>query len=313
VLIPAQRPVPQPKADEVLIKVAVAGVNRPDCLQRAGSYDPPPGASDLPGLEVSGTVVAKGAAADRWQLGDKVCALANGGGYAEYCTAPQTQCLPVPDGFDMLQAGAVPETYFTVWPNVFERGRLRPGETLLVHGGASGIGTTAIQLAHQFGSKVIATVSSAKKAEICSALGADRVINYNQEDFVAVVKEFTGGRGADVILDMVGGDYVKRNLQSLAVDGRLVQIAFLRSPQVELNLAPLMVKRQTITGSTLRPQSTGQKAAIADALRERVWPLLAAGKVKPVIDTVFTLRQAAEAHALMESNRNIGKILLQVE
>lgn len=312
VLVPAQRALPRLQADEVLIQVAVAGVNRPDCLQRAGQYDPPPGASDLPGLEVAGTVVAKGSAASRWQIGDKVCALANGGGYAEYCAAPETQCLPVPDGFDMLQAGALPETYFTVWTNVFERGQLQPGETLLLHGGASGIGTTAIQLAHARGSKVIATVGSDKKAQMCRELGADQAINYHEEDFVDAVKEFSGGRGANVILDMVGGDYVKRNLRSLAVDGRLVQIAFLRSPQVELNLAPLMVKRQTITGSTLRPQSTAQKAAIAEALQREVWPLLEQGTVKPIIDTVFSLADAADAHAMMESNQNIGKILLQV-
>ena len=313
VLLPAQRPLPELKAGEVLIEVAVAGVNRPDCLQRAGSYDPPPGASNLPGLEVAGTIVACSADATRWQRGDKVCALANGGGYAEYCAVPETQCLPLPQGFDMLQAAAVPETYFTVWGNVFERGRLQSGETLLVHGGASGIGTTAIQLAHVRGSKVIATVGSAGKAEVCASLGADRVVNYKEEDFVDAVKQFTGGRGADVILDMVGGDYVKRNLISLAIDGRLVQIAFLRSPQVELNLAPLMVKRQTITGSTLRPQSIGQKAAIADALHDQVWPLLEAGKVKPIIDTVFLLEEAAKAHAMMEANQNIGKILLQVK
>ncbi|MFO1352364.1 MAG: NAD(P)H-quinone oxidoreductase [Gammaproteobacteria bacterium] len=312
VLKPAERPLPAPKPNEVLIQVAFAGVNRPDCLQRQGHYAPPPDASDLPGLEVAGTVVALGSEAKDWRVGDRVCALTHGGGYAEYCVAPASQCLPIPQSFDLLQAAALPETFFTVWSNVFTRGRLQPGETLLVHGGASGIGTTAIQLAHAFGSRVITTVGSADKAQACLQLGADRAVNYRDEDFVKVVKDFTEGRGADVILDMVGGDYVARNLQCLAMEGRLVQIAFLRSPKVEINLAPLMIKRQTITGSTLRPQSVESKAAIARGLHERVWPLLDKGRVKPVIDSVFALSEAAQAHALMESNRHIGKIILRV-
>jgi putative PIG3 family NAD(P)H quinone oxidoreductase len=312
VLQPAERPLPELKPHEVLIEVAYAGVNRPDCLQRAGNYAPPPDASDLPGLEVAGTVVAKGTAVTQWQLGEQVCALTHGGGYAEYCAAPAGQCLPIPKGFDLLQAAALPETYFTVWVNVFDRGRLQSGETLLVHGGASGIGTTAIQLAHARGARVIATVGSAEKLAVCKTLGADRVVNYHEEDFVEAVKIVTAGKGADVILDMVGGDYIPRNLKCLAMDGRLVLIAFLRGSVAEINFAPLMVKRQTITGSTLRPQSIEQKAAIANALREQVWPLLEAGRVKPIIDQVFALREAAQAHALMEANKNIGKIMLRV-
>ena len=312
VLVPAQRPLPELKTTEVLVKVAAAGVNRPDCMQRAGNYDPPPDASDLPGLEVAGTVVAKGADVTRWQVGDQVCALTNGGGYAEYCVAPQGQCLPPPKGFDLLKAAALPENYFTVWPNVFVRGRLQAGETLLVHGGASGIGTTAIQLAHARGSKVIATAGGAEKVAICEKLGADRVINYRDEDFVTAVKEFTDGKGADVILDMVGGDYIKRNLKCLAIEGRLVLIAFLRGPVAEINFAPVMINRQTITGTTLRPQSAESKAAIADALNEHAWPLLEAGTIKPLIDKVFDLRDANQAHAMMEANQNIGKIMLRV-
>ena len=312
VLKPAQRSVPQLQDNEVLIQVAYAGVNRPDCQQRAGNYNPPPGASDLPGLEVAGTIVALGSAVTQWQLGDQVCALTHGGGYAEYCAAPATQCLPIPQGFTLEQAAALPENYFTVWTNVFDRGRLQPGETLLLHGGASGIGTTAIQLAHARGSKVIATVGSARKAEVCRELGADRVVNYREEDFVEVVNAETDGHGADVILDMVGGDYIPRNMKALALDGRLVFIAFLRGPKAELNFAQLMVRRQTITGSTLRPQSIEAKAAIADNLRQHVWPLLEQGTIKPILDTQFTLTEAAKAHTMMEANENIGKIMLQV-
>ena len=312
VLKPAQRPVPQLQDNEVLIQVAYAGVNRPDCQQRAGNYNPPPGASDLPGLEVAGTIVALGSAVTQWQLGDQVCALTHGGGYAEYCAAPATQCLPIPQGFTLEQAAALPENYFTVWTNVFDRGRLQPGETLLLHGGASGIGTTAIQLAHARSSKVIATVGSARKAEVCRELGADRVVNYREEDFVEVVNAETDGHGADVILDMVGGDYIPRNMKALALDGRLVFIAFLRGPKAELNFAQLMVRRQTITGSTLRPQSIEAKAAIADNLRQHVWPLLEQGTIKPILDTQFTLTEAAKAHTMMEANENIGKIMLQV-
>jgi len=311
-LAPAQRPIPQPAPGEVLIQVATAGVNRPDCLQRQGSYPPPPGASDIPGLEVAGTISALGSGVDTWTVGDPVCALLTGGGYAEYCIAPALQCLPIPTGLTLQQAAALPETFFTVWSNVFDRGRLQPGETLLVHGGASGIGTTAIQLAKALGSRVLTTVGSADKIPPCLKLGAERVINYRDEDFVQVVKSATNNRGVDVILDMVGGDYMQRNLSALAVEGRLVFIAFLRGAKVELNLAPVMMKRLTVTGSTLRARPIADKAPIAHALRETVWPLLTSGKVNPIIDRVFPLSEAASAHTLMESNRHIGKILLQV-
>ena len=312
VLRPGRRPVPAPGPDEVLIQVAAAGVNRPDILQRQGGYAPPPGASDIPGLEVSGTVVACGAAVADWKAGDRVMAQVAGGGYAEYCPAPAVQCLPVPQGFDLPLAAAVPETFFTVWTNVFERGRLKAGETFLVHGGSSGIGTTAIQLAHHFGAKVITTVGSDDKAAACRKLGADLALNYRSQDFVAEVMRATGDKGADLILDMVGGDYINRNLKCLAVEGRLVQIAFLQGSKAEINLAALMVKRQTITGSTLRPRSVAEKGAIAAALRRQVLPLLDAGKVKPVLHQTFPLAQAADAHRLMESSAHIGKIVLTV-
>jgi putative PIG3 family NAD(P)H quinone oxidoreductase len=263
-------------------------------------------------LEVAGTVVDLGAGVDDRRLGDRVCALLSGGGYAEYCVAPAAQCLPVPPGLDLVQAAALPETFFTVWANVFERAHLQPGETLLVHGGSSGIGTTAIQLAREFGSPVFVTVGGADKARVCEELGAGRAINYRDSDFVEVIKELTQGRGVDVILDMVGGDYVQRNLSALALEGRLVQIAFLRGARVELNLTPVMLKRLTLTGSTLRARPVAEKAAIARALRERVWPLLEAGKIKPVIYRTFPLTEAAAAHRLMESNRHIGKIVLTV-
>jgi len=311
VLVPSKRPLPVPRAHEVLVEVAFAGVNRPDCMQRAGHYAPPPDASDLPGLEIAGRIVALGPDAGPWQRGDRVCALAHGGGYAEYCAVPAGQCLPVPAGFDLAQAAALPENCFTVWSNVFDRGRLASGETLLVHGGASGIGTTAIQIARARGARVIATAGSDRKVAVCRDLGADTAINYREDDFVTAVKAVTGDRGADVILDMVGGDYVPRNLQALAVDGRLVMIAFLRGSTVDLDLAPLMVRRQTLTGSTLRPQSREAKAAIAHALREHVWPLLEAGTVRPVIDRTFALAEAAQAHAVMEAGENIGKLLLR--
>ncbi len=310
VLAPATRRLPQPQQGEVLIKVAAAGVNRPDVLQRTGGYAPPPGASDIPGLEVAGTVAALGPGATGWKLGDQVCALVAGGGYAEYCAAPAAQCLPVPKGLDLIQAAGLPETYFTVWTNVFDRGRLQSGESFLVHGGSSGIGTTAIQLAHRFGARVFTTAGSDEKCAACRALGADHAINYRSQDFVQAIGEATGGKGVDLILDMVGGDYVKQNLKILAVEGRLVQIAFLKGSTVELNLAPLMVKRQTLTGSTLRPRSVAEKAVIADALRAKVWPLLAAGKVKPLIHATFPLADAAGAHRLMESSAHIGKIVL---
>ncbi|MFO7642462.1 MAG: NAD(P)H-quinone oxidoreductase [Candidatus Competibacteraceae bacterium] len=311
-LRPTQRPVPQPAPGEVLIQVAAAGVNRPDCLQRQGSYPPPPGASDIPGLEVAGTVVALGAGVDAWRVGDPVCALLTGGGYAEYCVAPAPQCLPIPTGLSAQQAAALPETFFTVWSNVFDRARLQPGEILLVHGGASGIGTTAIQLAKALGSRVFATVGGGEKVQPCLDLGAERAIDYREEDFVQVIKDVTRNRGVDVILDMVGGDYVQRNLSALAVEGRLVFIAFLRGAKMELNLAPVMMKRLTITGSTLRARPVADKAPIAQALREIVWPLLENGAIRPLIDRVFPLTEAAAAHTLMESNRHIGKLLLRV-
>ncbi|KHQ53224.1 NAD(P)H-quinone oxidoreductase [Mameliella alba] len=309
VLKPTTRPMPQPAAGQVVLKVAYAGVNRPDALQRAGSYAPPPGASDLPGLEASGEVVALGAGVDSLSLGDKVCALLPGGGYAEYVATPAAHCLPVPQGMDMKEAACLPETFFTVWSNVFQRGGLQAGERFLVHGGSSGIGTTAIQLAHHFGARVFATAGSDAKCKACTDLGADRAINYRDEDFVSVMKE---EGGANLILDMVGGDYLPRNVKSLAEDGRLVQIAFLQGPKVELNFALVMVRRLTITGSTLRPQSDLAKARIAESLREKVWPLLDAGKVAPVMDSEFPMDQAAEAHARMESSGHIGKIVLKV-
>ena len=312
VLVPDRIPVPEPGPGEVLIKVAAAGVNRPDVLQRKGGYAPPPGASDVPGLEVAGEVVALGADAERWRVGDRVMALVAGGGYAEYCVAPGPQVLPVPGSLSMTEAGAVPETFFTVWTNVFERGRLRPGESFLVHGGSSGIGTTAIQLASSFGATVLATAGSADKCRACEGLGAERAINYREEDFVAAAREATGGKGVDLILDMVGGDYVDRNLKALAVEGRLVQIAWLQGAKVSLDLTPIMLKRLTYTGSTLRARSVEQKGEIARALEARVWPLLASGKVKPLIYRTFPLAEAAAAHALMESSEHTGKIVLTV-
>jgi putative PIG3 family NAD(P)H quinone oxidoreductase len=312
VLKPGKRPVPIIGAEEVLIKVAAAGINRPDVLQRTGNYTPPPGASDLPGLEVAGTIVAVGSAVTDWKVGHQVMALVAGGGYAEYCAAPAPQCLPVPHGFSMIEAAAVPETFFTVWTNVFDRGRLKAGETFLVHGGSSGIGTTAIQLAHLFGARVITTVGSADKAEACRKLGADLAINYREQDFVAEVMAATEKRGADLILDMVGGDYINRNLACLAVEGRMVHIAFLQGAKAEINLASVMVKRQTITGSTLRPQSVAKKGEIAASLKAQVLPLFEAGKAKPVIYKTLKLAEAADAHRLMESSAHIGKIVLTV-
>src|SRR3954468_4427599 len=312
VLKPAKRSLPTVGAEEVLIKVAAAGINRPDVLQRTGNYTPPPGASDLPGLEVAGTVAAIGSGVKNWKIGDPVMALVSGGGYAEYCAAPAPQCLPVPKGFSMIEAAAVPETFFTVWTNVFDRGRLKAGETFLVHGGSSGIGTTAIQLAHLFGAKVITTVGGADKAEGCRKLGADLAINYREADFVEAGTKFTEERGVDLILDMVGGDYINRNLACLGVDGRLVQIAFLQGAKAEINLASVMMKRQTITGSTLRPRSVAQKGEIAAALTAQVLPLFEAGKAKPVIYKTLKLAEAAEAHPLMESSAHIGKIVLSV-
>jgi putative PIG3 family NAD(P)H quinone oxidoreductase len=285
-------------------------VNRPDLLQRAGSYPPPPGASPVLGLEVAGTLAALGGEVADWREGDSVCALVPGGGYAEYCLAPAPHCLPVPRGLSMVEAAGLPETFFTVWSNVFDRGRLQPGESFLVHGGSSGIGTTAIQLAHAFSARVFATAGSPEKCAVCTELGAERAIDYRREDFTAIVKEATEGRGVDVILDMVGGPYVEKNLRALAVEGRLVQIAFLQGSKVTLDLVHLMMRRQTITGSTLRPRSVADKAAIARALREKVWPLIEAKRVRPLIDRSFPLAEAAEAHRLMQSSAHIGKIIL---
>jgi NADPH2:quinone reductase len=312
VLRPVERPVPQPGDGELLIAVAAAGVNRPDIAQRNGSYPPPPGASDLPGLEVAGSVAATAGDVGGWQVGDAVCALVSGGGYAEYVAVPATQVLPVPQGYDMVRAAALPETFFTVWTNVFDRGRLAAGEDFLVHGGSSGIGTTAIQLARAVGSRVFTTVGSADKAAACLELGAALAVNYHDEDFVEAVRGATDGNGVDVILDMVGGDYLPRNIRCLKPDGRLVQIALMRGARGELDLARVMTRRLTITGSTLRPQSVAAKAAIADNLRARVWPKLDAGEIGPVVHATFPLAEAAAAHALMETSGHIGKIILTV-
>ncbi|MAG98337.1 MAG: NAD(P)H-quinone oxidoreductase [Alphaproteobacteria bacterium] len=310
VLQVVSRPLPEPAAQEILIKVAAAGINRPDAMQRAGVYPPPPGASDLPGLEVAGTVVASGNEVTAWQVGDTVCALVSGGGYAEYCLAPETQALPVPASLSMVEAAALPETAFTVWTNVFERGRLQPGEVLLVHGGSSGIGTIAIQMATVLGARVLTTAGSDEKCRACEKLGAVQGINYRQQDFVEQVKEATDGNGVDVILDMVGGDYLGRNLAALAPEGRLVQIAVQKGAEVTLPLLTVMVKRLSITGSTLRPQSVAAKAAMAQGLRQSIWPLLESGRIKPVIDSSYPLAAAAEAHARLESGDHIGKIVL---
>jgi NADPH2:quinone reductase len=310
VLKPATRPVPQPGKGQVVIKVAAAGINRPDVLQRQGAYPAPPGASDLPGLEVAGTIAALGEGA-AGRLGDAVCALVAGGGYAEYVTADARHCLPVPAGLDMVQAAALPETFFTVWHNVVERGGLKAGERFLVHGGASGIGTTAIQLAKALGATVFATANGAAKCAACRSLGADRAIDYATEDFVEVIKAETP-KGVDVILDMVGGDYIPRNIKALAADGRLVNIAFLKGSTAELNLMAVMLKRLTLTGSTLRPQSDAAKARMAASLAETVWPLIERGTIRPVVHATFPLTQAADAHRLMESNAHIGKIVLTV-
>jgi putative PIG3 family NAD(P)H quinone oxidoreductase len=309
-LVPEPRPLPQPAEGEVLVKVAAAGVNRPDVAQRQGNYPPPKGATDIPGLEIAGEVVALGPGVRRLKLGDKVMALVVGGGYAEYCPAHESHCLPVPAGLSMVEAAAIPETFFTVWHNTFERGRLAAGETLLVHGGSSGIGTVAIQLAKAFGARVVTTAGSAEKCEACRKLGADVAINYKTEDFVAATKAATAGLGAEVVLDMVGGDYIERNYEAAAIDGRIVQIAFLGSSKATVDFRRLMLKRLTHTGSTLRARSVADKAAIARAVEDRVLPLIAAGKVKPLIDSTFPLREAAAAHALMESSAHIGKIVL---
>lgn len=309
VLRPVTRPMPQPGKGQVVIKVAAAGINRPDVLQRAGAYPAPPGASDLPGLEVSGTIAALGDGVTAWAIGDAVCALAAGGGYAQYVAVDARHCLPIPAGLDMIQAAALPETAFTVWHNVFERGQLQPGERVLIHGGAGGIGTTAIQMAKALGATVFTTAGGAAKCEACVELGADRAIDYTSEDFVEVIKAETKG-GVNVILDMIGGDYIARNVRALAADGRLVSIAFLKGSTAELNFMPIMLKRLTLTGSTLRPQSDDAKARMATALREKVWPHVESGKIRPVIHATFGLTNAAEAHRLMEANTHIGKIVL---
>jgi putative PIG3 family NAD(P)H quinone oxidoreductase len=312
VLLPETRSVPTPGPGEILVKVHAAGVNRPDVAQRSGAYPPPPGASDLPGLEISGEVAALGTGTIRHKLGDKVMSLVAGGGYAQYCIAQDAQAMPVPAGLSMLEAGATPETLMTVWHNVFERGALQPGETLLIHGGSSGIGTMAIQLATAFGSKVIVTVGSQDKADACLKLGAVRAVNYKSEDFVAVVKAETSGAGANVILDMVGGDYIERNYETAAIDGRIVQIAFLGGPKATVNFTKLMIKRLTHTGSTLRPRSNADKAAMVAAIEAKVMPLLREGRIKPVIDSTFPLEKAADAHRRMETSGHIGKIVLAV-
>lgn len=312
VLQPCERPMPELKPGEILIRVHAAGVNRPDVFQRLGQYPVPPGASDLPGLEVAGEIVDGDLGNSGFSKGDMVCALVQGGGYAEYCAAPLAQCLPVPQGLSALEAAALPETFFTVWSNVFQRGALGEGETLLVQGGSSGIGTTAIQLAKALGHRVFATAGSADKCRACEDLGAERAINYKTEDFAPIVKELTGGKGVDVVLDMVGGDYVAREVSCLADDGRIVIIALLGGAKANVDLGQVLRRRLTITGSTLRPRPVAFKARIARELRERVWPLLAAGQIKPVIYKTFPLEEAAAAHTLMESSAHVGKIMLRV-
>ncbi|WAR44247.1 NAD(P)H-quinone oxidoreductase [Methylomonas rapida] len=308
----SELPKPAPAQHQVLIQVAAAGVNRPDLLQRQGAYPPPPDASPILGLEVAGTIVEMGDEVKNFRAGDAVCALVTGGGYAEYCLASASCCLPIPDGFSLTEAAALPETFFTVWSNVFERGRLAPGETLLVHGGGSGIGTTAIQLAQAFGNKVYVTAGSADKCQRCLALGADAAIDYRQQDFVESIHHLTEGKGVDVILDMIGGDYFPRNLKCLATDGRLLQIAIQNGMKNEINLWAIMAKRLTVTGSTLRTRDDAFKANIARQLRDKVWPLLEAGKIRPVIDSIFPLADAEHAHARMASNQHFGKIILEI-
>ena len=310
VLKSSVRSIPKPKRNEVLIKISYAGINRPDVLQRSGSYLPPPGASDLPGLEASGIIFAIGENVTNWEVGDEVCALLPGGGYAEYAVTQASHCLPVPTGMSLKQAAALPETLFTVWSNVFQRGGLKPNEKFLVHGGSSGIGTMAIQLANLFGSEVYATAGSEAKCSACEELGAIRAINYNKEDFLEVIKSIGG---VHLILDMVGGAYIEKNIKALVDDGRLVQIAFLKGAKVELNFAQIMTRRLTVTGSTLRPQSDLSKSQIASELLEKIWPLLSTGRINPVINSVFDLNDVSSAHLLMESSKHIGKIILKVD
>lgn len=313
VLTQVERPMPKVGSGEVLIRVQAAGVNRPDVMQRLGHYPPPPGASDIPGLEVAGVIDQVAPDVTAWRKGDQVCALVSGGGYAEYCAAPAGQCLPIPRGLDVGSAAGLPETVFTVWTNVFERGRLKSGETLLVHGGTSGIGTTAIQIAHTLGARVFATAGSAEKCRACASLGADLAVNYREIDFVSAIKEATGGRGVDVVLDMVAGDYLARNLDVLAMEGRLVQIAALNGASVTLNVWPILQRRLTITGSTLRARSVGEKSALARAVRQQVWPLYESGRVKPVIYATYPLAEASLAHRVMEAGAHIGKLILLVQ
>ena len=308
-----ERPLPAPKQGEVLIKIAAAGINRADCYQRQGAYPPPPGASDILGLEVSGTIVALGEGVINWKVGDKVCALVSGGAYAQYCTAHSGSCFAIPTGYDWVKAAALPETFMTVWSNVWMRAALKPSETLLVQGGSSGIGTTAIQLAKAFGHRVFVTAGSAEKCAACEKLGAEKAINYHTEDFVEVVKKLTDGRGVNVILDMVGGDYIPRELNALAEEGRIVLIAFQRGMQASVELGLIMRRRLTVTGSTLRARDETFKTAVAGAVKEKIWPLLESGKLAPVISATFPLAQAADAHRLMESSQHIGKIILTVE
>jgi putative PIG3 family NAD(P)H quinone oxidoreductase len=312
VLQPVERETPEPGDGEILVRVRAAGVNRPDCLQRQGGYPPPPGASDIPGLEIAGEVMALGKGVDQFRIGDSVCGLVAGGGYAEFCPVHQTNALPLPSGFSFSEAAAIPETYFTVWHNVFQRGGLKKGETFLVHGGSSGIGTTAIQLAKEFGATVFATAGSADKCKACLELGADRAINYKTEDFVKVLKDETDGAGVDLILDMVGGDYIDRNFDAAAIEGRIVQIAFLNGAVAQANFSRLMLKRLTHTGSTLRARTIEFKADIASELRQHVWPLLNRRAVQPVMDTLFPLEKASAAHSRMEEGQHIGKIVLDV-
>ncbi|MCZ6453937.1 MAG: NAD(P)H-quinone oxidoreductase [Alphaproteobacteria bacterium] len=313
VLQPVERPVPEPGSGEILIAVAAAGVNRPDVVQRLGLYPPPPGASDLPGLEVAGEVAAVGEAVTEWKEGDRVCALVSGGGYAQYATAPAAQVLRVPAGLDSIQAAGIPETFFTVWTNMFDRGHLAAGESVLIHGGSSGIGTTAIQLAREFGATAYVTVGNAEKARFCEELGAVKAINYREQDFVEEIKSITDGAGVDIILDIVGGDYLPRNIRLLRVGGRLLQVSLMGGSKGELDLGRVMRNRLTVTGSTLRPRSVAQKGEIAASLRERVWPLFEAGKIGPVIHQTFPLAEASRAHELMETSAHIGKIILSVE
>ena len=313
VLVPVERPVPTIGPGDVLVKVGAAGVNRPDVLQRQGRYPPPPGVTDIPGLEVAGTIEAVGSSVTSWQPGDRVCALVSGGGYAEFCAVPAPQCLPAPRGMDVTHAAALPETTFTVWTNVFERGRLTKGETILIHGGSSGIGTTAIQLAHALGAHVYATAGSAEKCAACESLGAQKAINYHQTDFVSAINDLTNGRGVDVVLDMVAGDYVQRNIEVLAMNGRLVMIGRQGGVKSEIDVMPILRKRLVLTGSTLRTRSVEEKGALAQSVYQHVWPLFESGAVRVIVHQTFPLSHAAEAHRLMESSAHVGKIVLQVQ